>query len=97
MYYLIITAQITDYGKFKSYAVATAEYVAELGGEYIVRAGQTELLEGVFDMGSKVVISRWKSKEHALSFWQSEKYQSVLKPLRENTGTFTVLLIEGAG
>ena len=42
------------------------------------------------------VISRWPSLEAAKDFWNSQEYQEVLKPLRDNTGLYEVGLFESS-
>jgi uncharacterized protein (DUF1330 family) len=37
---------------------------------------------------------RWPSAEQAKAFWYSEAYEAA-KPLREGTGEFRVMLVDG--
>ena len=94
-YYLFVTARVTDWNKFARYAELAAEHIKECGGEYIIRKAESEMLEGVWDEDVKVVISKWKSKEDALNFFNGDKYQKEIKPLRDGTGKFMVRLIKG--
>jgi uncharacterized protein (DUF1330 family) len=91
--YMIIEAEIHDRERFAAYAQAVAPLVAEFGGEYLVLGGVHVPLEGEFG-GQRFVISRWPSREAAERFWHSERYAEIRK-LREGTGRFRVILIEG--
>jgi len=91
--YMVIEAVIADYERFGAYGEAVPPLVAQMGGEYISIAGEAEALEG--DWGeTKVVLSRWPSMRAARDFWHSDEYKEA-KKLRENTGTFRVMLIDG--
>jgi uncharacterized protein (DUF1330 family) len=91
--YIVVEAVITDPESFGAYARTVPAIVAEFGGEYLVLGGQQEALEG--DWGAtRLVMHRWPSAEHARAFWNSDAYQAA-KPLREGTGEFRVMLVDG--
>lgn len=91
--YLIIEAHITDPRRFATYARATPEVVARYGGRYLVMGGEQHSLEGEH-APARTVISQWPDRAAALAFWQSPEY-AALKPLRDGTGSFRVLLADG--
>ena len=91
--YLIIQAKVTDWNKFKNYTEVVPAIVAKHGGEYIVMDSAPEYFEGREDVGS-VVISKWPSKKDAQAFWHSKAYKEAM-PLRDSTGEFHVMLVEG--
>ena len=91
--YLIVEAIIHDRTKFSKYCEVVPGLISKYGGEYIVLGGNHIPLEG--DWGpTRLVISRWPSSDAAKKFWNSEEY-SLAKPLREGTGEFKVMLVEG--
>jgi uncharacterized protein (DUF1330 family) len=91
--YIIVEAEVHDPEKFSAYAKTVPAIVAEFGGEYLVLGGQQESLEG--DWGpSRLVMHRWPSAEQAKAFWYSDAYEAA-KPLREGTGSFRVMLVDG--
>ncbi len=92
--YMVITAEISDAEKFRKYAVAAADLVAQFGGEYIVRAPRPLSLEGHWSKAEKMVISRWTSQRQALAFWNSADYAKV-KKMRLGTANVHVTLFEG--
>ena len=97
--YMVIEAEISDKAKFKNYAVAAADLVAEYGGEYIVRAKpplslEATAFEGEWPEQKKLVISKWANEQQALVFWNSSEYAKV-KKLRLGTAKVRVTLFEG--
>lgn len=91
--YLIIEARITDPHGFAAYARATPALVARFGGRYVVMGGAQQSLEGEH-APTRTVISYWPDRATALAFWHSPEYAAI-KPLRDGTGTFRVLLADG--
>jgi len=91
---MVIEAKIEDKIRFTDYAVAAAELVVEFGGEYIVRATPPLSLEGDWSQETKLVISKWASKQQALAFWNSPEYAKI-KKLRLGTAKVRVTLFEG--
>jgi len=91
--YIVVEAIITDFPKFAPYTKIVPSLVAKMGGEYISIAGEAQVLEG--DWGdTKIVLHRWPSMQAARDFWFSKEYQEA-KKLREGTGTFRVMLVDG--
>ncbi|MDG2461810.1 MAG: DUF1330 domain-containing protein [Luminiphilus sp.] len=91
--YIIVEAVIHNPEQFGAYAQAVPGIVAEFGGEYLVLGGQQEPLEGEWGH-TRLVMHRWPSAEQARAFWSSDAYAAA-KPLREGTGEFRVMLVDG--
>lgn len=91
--YLLIKATITDREKFSQYTQAVPGIIADYGGHYVVIERSPVFLEGIKDCES-VVMSKWPTKEAAQAFWNSAAYRQVV-PLREGTGEFQVMLLNG--
>lgn len=91
--YILVEAVIEQPAAFAAYARAVPPLVANFGGEYLVLGGEAESLEGDWG-GVRVVLHRWPNQEAARRFWQSPEYQE-LRRLREGTGTFRVMLLQG--
>ena len=93
--YMIIEAKLkpSEIDQFTKYASKVPSLVSRFGGEYVVLGGNHEPLEGDWD-GTRVVLQRWPNATMAKSFWESEEYSEV-KKLREGTGDFRVMLVEG--
>ncbi len=91
--YLFVEAHIDDLPRFMAYAQANPAIVARYGGRYLALRTATEALEGDWE-GSKLVISEWPDMAAARRYWHSPEYAEV-KRLREGTGRFRVVLIDG--
>ncbi|MEO8777636.1 MAG: DUF1330 domain-containing protein [Rhodanobacter sp.] len=91
--FLVVTARISDPLAFRAYAQKAAALVTAFGGRYRVLGSVPEVLEG-HEQEGKVVISEWPSMEAARSFWHSPDYAEV-RQLREGTGSFDVMLVDG--
>ena len=92
--YMVILAEISDPDSFKEYAMRAAELVDEFGGEYIVRSGTSQCLEGDWPDETRLVISKWPSMDQARAFWYSPRYDEI-KKLRQSNSNVRVRLIEG--
>jgi len=92
--YLVVEAVLTDPKKFKPYTEVVPQLITKFGGEYISIGGESEVLEGEWG-ATKVVLHRWPSMQAARDFWNSEEYTEA-KKLREGTGTFRVMLVDGS-
>ncbi len=92
--YMIVTAKISDRPAFiGGYGAAAAALVEKFGGRYVLRAPGALGLEGSFGDGASMVISEWRDRAAAETFWNSAEYAEV-KKLREGIADCQVLLIE---
>ena len=90
--YWIVRADVTDPEKFKIYASKTPAVIGEYGGVFLVRAGQSKLVEG--STRSRNTIIEFPSYKSALECWESDAYQNV-KELRKGGGELDIIIIEG--
>lgn len=65
--YMIVQARITDPERFKNYTAVVPALVARFGGQYVILAGQTEVLEGDWPQ-VKTVVSQWPDRSAAKAF-----------------------------
>lgn len=94
--YMIVLAELTDRERFLAgYAQVVPALVERFGGRYIVRGSGGEFLEGGWCARASALVSAWPSRQAALAFWHSPEYAEA-KKLREGTGSFQVLLVDGA-
>jgi uncharacterized protein (DUF1330 family) len=91
--YMFVEARITDLARFMAYAQANPPVLARYGGRYLALRTTSEALEGDWD-GCKLVISEWPDMDAARRYWHSPEYAAV-KVLREGTGSFRVVLVDG--
>ena len=93
--YIVIEAKLekSELERFSDYASKVPLLVKKYGGEYIVLGGEHEPLEGEWG-STRIVIHRWPNAEMARQFWNSDEYKE-LKKVREGTGDFRIMLLEG--
>lgn len=93
--YLLVTMRITDAEQYEKYKAAAPASIRAHGGEYLVRGGRQETLEGEWSP-HRVVMLRFPSYAHAKAWWDDEHYRQRVRPLREGTAEyFNIVLIEG--
>jgi uncharacterized protein (DUF1330 family) len=92
--YVIVEMKITDGEGYKSYMAAAAEAVRAAGGEYPVRGGRHEALEGDW-LPARIGVLRFPSYEQAKGWYDGERYRAA-RVLREGrTEYFNMVLVEG--
>ena len=92
--YVIGQIAITDQETYEKYRAGVPPTVAKFGGEYLVRGGQQQGMEGDEPLGRTVVL-RFPSYQQALDWYNSEDYAS-LKALRQSASHGNLVIVEGA-
>ena len=92
--YIIVDMKITDPEQYKQYMAAAPAVVAAAGGEYLVRGGKTEVLEGGWQPG-RMALLRFPSFEQAKAFYDSETYRAARAKREGATEFFNMILAEG--
>ena len=92
--YLIVNiAEIQDAEKYADYRQRVNASVRAASGEYLVRGGHVDVLEGDWHP-NRVVVVRFPSAEAAKSWWSSPEYRD-LKELRQASAVTEMILVEG--
>ena len=91
--YLIVEMHVTDPERYKAYMAAAPAAVKAAGGEYLVRGGRSETLEGD-RQPHRVAMLRFPSFEQAKAFYDGE-YKNVRKLRQGTTEYFNMVLVEG--
>ena len=92
--YLIVESQITDPEAFKAYLAAAPEAVKAFGGEYLVRGGRIEVLEGDWNP-PRMTVLRYPSFEQAKAMYDSPAYVHARSLRHGSTACFNMVLVEG--
>ncbi|HLL17419.1 MAG TPA: DUF1330 domain-containing protein, partial [Rubrivivax sp.] len=71
--YLIVESNITDPEAFKRYMAAAPEVVKAFGGEYLVRGGRMQVLEGDWQP-PRLTVLHYPSFEQAQLMYDSPAY-----------------------
>lgn len=92
--YIIVDMQISDLEQYKQYMAAAPAAVAAHGGEYLVRGGKFEALEGRWQP-ARIAMLRFPSYEQAKAFYDSELYRQARAKREGATDFFNLVLVEG--
>ena len=94
--YVIVDMKITDPERYKAYMAAAPAAVAAAGGEYLVRGGRNEVLEGEWQP-TRMAMLRFPSYEKAKAFYDDELYRAARAKREGTTEFFNMVLVEGVG
>ena len=92
--YVIVDMKITDPERYKGYMAAAPAAVAAAGGEYLVRGGRNEVLEGDWQP-TRMAVLRFPSYEKAKAFYDDELYRAARAKREGTTEFFNMVLVEG--
>jgi len=91
--YVIVEIEITDPVGYEEYKTLAAATVEKYGGKYIVRGGQTEVLEGDWKP-KRIVVLEFPTMARAKEWLNSEEYREPRK-MRHRTAKTNMLVVEG--
>ncbi len=92
--YLLVEMQITNPEQYRQYMAEAPAVVKAFGGEYLVRGGKHESLEGGWTP-HRVAILRFPSFEQAKAFYDSPQYTEVRAKRAGAVEYFNSVLVEG--
>ncbi len=92
--YIIGNIDIQDMEVYEKYRAQVPATVAKFGGEYLVRGGRHESLEGGEPL-PRFVVLKFPSYEAALAWYNSEEYQPLAR-LRQSGSSGNLIVVEGA-
>jgi uncharacterized protein (DUF1330 family) len=92
--YVIVDMNISDLEGYKAYMAAAPATVKAAGGEYLVRGGKTEALEGAW-MPGRMAMLRFPSYEQAKQWYDGELYRQARAKRAGTTSHFNMILTEG--
>jgi uncharacterized protein (DUF1330 family) len=91
--YLIVEITVHDEETYARYRAQVTDQIRQYGGEYLVRGGSSETLEGDWHP-RRLVLLRFDSMEAARRWWSSDDY-APLKALRQASADTNMVLVEG--
>jgi uncharacterized protein (DUF1330 family) len=92
--YVIAEMKVTDPERYKEYMAAAPATIAAVGGEYIVRGGKCETLEGGWNP-VRLAILKFPSYEQAKAWYDGERYREARRRRAGATEFFNMVLVEG--
>ena len=91
--YVIVEIEIVDPAGYEAYKKLAGATVEKYGGKYLVRGGQTEVLEGNWKP-KRIVVLEFPSTDRAKAWLNSEEYREPRK-MRHATAKTHMLVVEG--
>jgi uncharacterized protein (DUF1330 family) len=92
--YIVVESQVTDAEAFKRYMAAAPEIVRAFGGEYLVRGGRMQVLEGDWQP-PRLTVLRYPSFDQAKAMYDSPDYVRVRALRHGAAACFNMVLVEG--
>ena len=92
--YVIVEMNISDPEQYKGYMASAPAAVKAAGGEYLVRGGRHETLEGDWQP-HRVAMLRFPDYDKAKAFYDGELYTHARSQRAGATEYFNMVLVEG--
>ena len=92
--YVIVEMKISDPERYKEYMAAAPATIAAAGGEYLVRGGRHEALEGDWQP-ARLAVLKFPSLEQAKAWYDGERYRAVRAKRAGATEYFNMVVVEG--
>ena len=92
--YVIVEMKVTDPEQYKQYMAAAPATIAAQGGEYLVRGGRLEALEGDWQP-ARLAVLKFPSYEAAKAWYDDSAYRQVRSKRAGATEYFNMMLVEG--
>ena len=92
--YVIVEMKISDPERYREYMAAAPASIAAAGGEYLVRGGRHETLEGDWQP-HRVAMLRFPSYAAAKAFYEGPQYRAARAWRAGTTDYFNMVLVEG--
>ena len=91
--YLVLDLSVNDFAGFKKYIEEIPAFIAKHGGQYIVRGGAPDTIEGDWSP-ERLVILEFPARPNAEAFLGDPEIQELFK-LRHATTTSRLVLADG--
>jgi len=91
--YLIVQIDVEDTDTYEEYKVQVPPIIEKFGGEYLVRGGAMEVVEGEWPW-PRLVVLKFPSVEQAKAFHSSVEYEGA-KALRRSASKGNAVIVEG--
>ena len=91
--YLIVDIDLRDSKRYETYKQAVPKLIEKHGGEYLVRGGDVEIMEGTWEP-RRLVICRFPGRQAIRELFDDPEYQP-LKALRQEVASSNIVAVEG--
>jgi uncharacterized protein (DUF1330 family) len=91
--YILVDVEVNNSDAFEAYRLNAPETIGRYGGEYLVRGGAYETLEGEPPLG-RIVVIRFADEAAARAWYGSAEYKD-LRALRQAHARTNMVLVQG--
>ena len=91
--YLLVDLDIHDQDGFQEYRSRVPEYIAKHGGEYLVRGGEFEVIEGDWTP-NRLVLFRFPDRQAIRNFFADPDYAKIAE-IRFRTSRTSAVAVDG--
>lgn len=92
--YIVVESKITDPEQFQQYAAASPGVAKLFGGEFLVRGGRIDVLEGDWHP-TRMTVLRYPDMATARAMYDSPEYTAARALRAGATAMFNMVLVEG--
>ncbi|HTR59893.1 MAG TPA: DUF1330 domain-containing protein [Casimicrobiaceae bacterium] len=92
--YMLVDCSVTDPAKYEEYKRLAQTAIAQHGGRYLARGGETVVLEGSWQP-NRVVIVEFPDLQRARAFYDSPEYRAA-REARTDAATMNMIAVAGA-
>ena len=89
--YVIAQIEVKNSENYKEYLANVTDIVTMFGGEFLVRGGEFERVEGEWTNTRNIVI-KFPSYEKALEWYNSEEYKPIRQIRLDNADTNQIII-----
>ena len=91
--YLLANITVNNPENYKEYVSKVKSVVEKFGGEYLVRGGEMDVIEGNWPNERNIVI-KFPSREKAMEWYNSEEYKPI-RQIRHDNAVSNSVIVDG--
>ena len=91
--YLLANITVNNPENYKEYVSKVKSVVEKFGGEYLVRGGEMNIIEGDWPNERNIVI-KFPSREKAMEGYNSEEYKPI-RQIRHDNAVSNSVIVDG--
>ena len=91
--YLLANITVNNPENYKEYVSKVKSVVEKFGGEYLVRGGEMNIIEGDWPNERNIVI-KFASREKAMEWYNSEEYKPI-RQIRHDNAVSNSVIVDG--
>jgi uncharacterized protein (DUF1330 family) len=91
--YIVVDGEVTDPVRYEAYKKLAQAAIAKHGGRYLVRGGETTVLEGAWQP-HRIVVLEFPSANAIKRFYSSPEYTAA-RAARDSAARMNMIAVEG--